>query len=498
MAGVDTTHKDYDARLKQWERCRDVLAGEDAVKSRRQGKAYLPILTEQPDEEYIAYRDRAQFTNFTWRTVSAFLGMIFRKEPIIECSERVKEYLKDVTQTGVPFEQFARNVCEENLSVSRVGVLVDFPKPVDNGGKPLTLAQAEQLGLRPTMRLCPTESIINWGYRLINNKWMLSLVVLKEIDVSPKPDSEFESVSEERWRVLDLHPESNLYRVRVFKKGGSGADEQIGVDLYPTMNGKPMAEIPFEFITPNGNDATPWEPVILDFVSVNLSHYRTSADYEHALHMTALPTPYVTGVAPEFDEAGKEKPLKLHIGSLTAWVLRNAESKVGFLEFQGQGIDAIKEKLERAEAQMAAIGARIIAPDKAGVEAFKTIALRSGGEHAVLSDVAINGSLGLTRVLKIFAEWAGDTGEVSVELNKQFLPVAVDSATLAQYLALWQSGAISEPELYDLLQQADIVASDKSLEEHQAEIDANPPIGMQLQEKLLEADPADDKPDDEK
>lgn len=214
--------------------------------------------------------------------------------------------------------------------------------------------------------------------------------------------------------------------------------------------------------------------------------------------MTALPTPYVTGVAPEFDEAGKEKPLKLHIGSLTAWVLRNAESKVGFLEFQGQGIDAIKEKLERAEAQMAAIGARIIAPDKAGVEAFKTIALRSGGEHAVLSDVAINGSLGLTRVLKIFAEWAGDTGEVSVELNKQFLPVAVDSATLAQYLALWQSGAISEPELYDLLQQADIVASDKSLEEHQAEIDANPPIGMQLQEKLLEADPADDKPDDEK
>jgi hypothetical protein len=39
---VNSTHCDYDASLVQWSRARDVLAGEDAVKSAGQG--YLPKL----------------------------------------------------------------------------------------------------------------------------------------------------------------------------------------------------------------------------------------------------------------------------------------------------------------------------------------------------------------------------------------------------------------------------------------------------------------------
>jgi hypothetical protein len=45
---VNTTHPDYDAALPDWLRARDVLAGEDAVKSA--GEKYLPRLDSQRAE----------------------------------------------------------------------------------------------------------------------------------------------------------------------------------------------------------------------------------------------------------------------------------------------------------------------------------------------------------------------------------------------------------------------------------------------------------------
>ena len=47
---VNSTHPDYDANAFDWLRARDVLAGEDAVKSA--GEKYLPRLDSQSDEEF--------------------------------------------------------------------------------------------------------------------------------------------------------------------------------------------------------------------------------------------------------------------------------------------------------------------------------------------------------------------------------------------------------------------------------------------------------------
>ena len=60
---VNSTHPDYDATIAAWERARDVIAGEDAVKAR--GERYLPRLAEQTDEEYKAYKLRASFYSAT-------------------------------------------------------------------------------------------------------------------------------------------------------------------------------------------------------------------------------------------------------------------------------------------------------------------------------------------------------------------------------------------------------------------------------------------------
>lgn len=82
---VNSTHPDYDATLPDWLRARDVLAGEDAIKSA--GEKYLPALESQSEAEYAAYRQRASFFNATARTAEGYSGLIFRRPPFVKIPE---------------------------------------------------------------------------------------------------------------------------------------------------------------------------------------------------------------------------------------------------------------------------------------------------------------------------------------------------------------------------------------------------------------------------
>jgi hypothetical protein len=71
---ANSTHPDYDANLTTWLRARDVIAGEDAVKTG--ATKYLPRLDSQSDNEYLGYKPRACFFNATSRTCDGFIGGI--------------------------------------------------------------------------------------------------------------------------------------------------------------------------------------------------------------------------------------------------------------------------------------------------------------------------------------------------------------------------------------------------------------------------------------
>lgn len=465
--GVASKHSQYDSYATKWKRCRDVVSGQDAVHA---GEiAYLPMLKEQDRTEYLAYVKRTPFYNASWRTLAGFVGMLFRKPPILEVPKKVEKLLEDVTMSGTSFQSFAQDCALEDLEVSRLGILVDHPLQVQNAdGSPVSVAKAEELGLRPSMQQYKAESIINWKYEFRNNR--NTLVQVRLLEEHSVPKNEFENETEVRVKVLDLI--ENEYRIRVFKEDD---EEQIGDDIYPIMNGKRLNFIPFYFIGPDGTEGTLDDPIMIDLIDLNLAHYRVSADYEHGCHMTGLPTPVVSGYATEFDREGKAIPAKFYIGSTVAWVFPDPNASASFLEFTGQGLTALENNLARKENQMAAIGARMLAPEKSGVEAAQTLAMRHSGEHSILSAIAISVSQGLTKALKTFAEWAGENGEVKFEINRDFIPVIADSALLTQLMALVQGGHMDEESLFDWLKRADLIKPEMTFEEMQQKIDEMPP-----------------------
>jgi hypothetical protein len=439
----------------RWRRCRDVTTGQDAVHAA--GEAYLPKLKDQDDKEYRAYLGRATFYNATWRTVAGLVGMLFRQPPKLEVPPVVEPLLDDVTMSGVPFLLFAESVCEEAMKLGRVGILVDYPEAsVVN----MTMADAAAQNLRPMMQLYRAEAIINWKVARVDNVWQLVMVVLREHEAISI--DEFTQKYEDRYRVLDLI--DRRYRVRMFKR--DGAADVLLSEVYPFMGGKPLNFIPFTFL--GTDDVTPEvdDPPLIDLVNVNLSHYRNTADLEHGAHFTGLPTPWIAGWQP--DAAGE----KLYIGSSSAWTFKSKDAKAEFLEFKGEGLKTLVDLIDDKELQMSVLGARMLEPQKRGVEAAETVAVHRKGEESMLSSAAQAISLGVERALEWFAYWAGagEDAEVTFELNRDFYPQAMTPQELTALVGAWQSGAISDQTLFDNLKQGEVISEDVKFEDERARI----------------------------
>lgn len=461
---VNSQHAQYEKMLPRWKRCRDVAEGQDAVHAA--GATYLPRLKDQTNEDYDAYVARASFYNATWRTLSGLVGMMFRQPPIVEVPAPIAPMLEDVTLDGIPLQAFVQTVAEEALMQGRVGVLVDCPPLAATKGAVATQADAIAQNIRPTLQLYRAETILNWRQQRINNRQMLTLIVLQESE--DVPTDEYASKAEERFRELSLVPlveggEPAVYRVRMFKREND-KDIQVGEDVYPKLGGSWMTFIPFLFISTD--DLTPDVdvPPLIDLVNTNLSHYRVTADYEHGCHFTALPTAVVSGYKSE------KEGEKLYIGSSAAWVFPNADASANYLEFTGQGLSALVDNLKGKEQHMAILGARMLEPQKKAAETSDSASIHRKGEESMLSATAQTLSMGITRALTWFCEWAGSAETPIFELNRDFYPMPMDSGTLMGLVSAWQQGAISDQTLFENLQQGEVIAPDVVLEDHQAQI----------------------------
>jgi len=457
--GVTSSHSDYKESLPKWQRCEDVSAGTDAVHAGR--TKYLPKLTDQTEENYQKSLDRTILFNATWRTIAGLIGMVFRKPPIFTVPAAIEPMLDDVTMSGESLFMVCQDITEEALKVGRVGVLVDYPNGTDEG---ISIAQAEAAGLRPFIKVYKAVDIYNWKTGRVNNKTVTTEVRLKEN--AEVAEGEWDVVKEERYRVLSL--DATGYRVRVYKIGDKG-EEILLSDGYPLMRGKPLPYIPFQFISTD--DLTPDvdNPPLIDLVDMNLHHYRITSIKCNALPF-AVPTMFIAG------NLQLEEGEKIYVGSTKAIHSNDPASHAEYVEYSGQGLGAVEKEIDKAEAQMAILGARMLEPQRGAVESAEGQSIHRKGEESILATVSQTISIGVTQVMTWFADWAGASGEVKIELNRDFYPAGMNPQMLTALLAGWQSGAYSDQTLFENLQQAEIINAETTLEEEQARIGETAPM----------------------
>lgn len=458
---VSTQHPDYKRMSGIWKKCRDVYAGTDAMRAATTD--YLPMLTDELDDAYMARLNRTVLYNAFYRTVSGFTGMLFRIPPVLEAPEYTTSLTEDITMTGVPLNILAQEAANECQQVNRVGLYINYPI-VDT--EKMTQADAIAYNLRPSLSIIKAEQIINWKQRRVNNKYVLSMAVIKEEFLVR--DDEFKDKPIIRYRVLDLD-ERNTYRVRIMEEDGNGNNILVEGPFYPMMNGATMDFIPLVIVNTDGIDPDVDDPMLVDIVDLCIAHYMAYSDLAHGSHWSGCPTMVVTGYNPPDGS-------KLTVGAGKALVLPDPAAKVYMVEVGTAGFSSLEAQLNRIETAMVSIGTRALESHRVQAESAQTATIYRSGEQSILATMSTAISIGITAALKIFAQWAGDNpDEVRFTLNREFFKESVTPEMMRSLVESWQSGFTSKESGFDYLKSHEYYPPHRTFDEEESRIKAEKP-----------------------
>lgn len=440
----------------QYEVIHDCLHGSVAVKLA--GIRYLPDPDNSLPEHhigvnprYLSYRHRACFYNVAQRTQAGLVGQIFLRDANITIPPRLDIVQADIDGAGVTAMQQAKQAAGLTLAFSRAGLYVDLPET--NGA--VTVADLDSGNIRPTINLYHPMNIINWRTKRVGAKLKLTLVVLREKFEEDNAFTDgFEPYCGEQYRELRIENDGR-YAVRVWRFG------EIYSEVYPTgPDGKPLTDIPFTFIGVETNDAKIEPPAMFALCDLNLAHYRNSADHEEMLFICGQATPVAAGLTAEW--ADKFGTIKL--GSRDGILLPENGT---FELVQAESTGALATEMEHKEAQMVALGAKLV--EQKQIQRTATEASQDeAGETSTLSSVAKN----VGNAYKWAFEWCAylvglgdrtsETGasEIEFDLNSDFDLNMMTSIDRAQLMKEWQGGAITDKEYRDALGQAGIASED--------------------------------------
>ena len=455
--------EDYVKQTIRWGICRETIEGEDVVKE--QGEKYLPMASGKDNEcrrlRYEAFKMRTPYSNFVGAAHGIMHAMIFRRTPTVIVDDNFKNsgLLNDVDGRVTSLYQFVSDSVWDLLKTGFGAWLLD----VSQGGNKMSKLEAEKKGVRPYLTYYPAESIINWKFDSFKGVKKLKLVVLKEL--GSRVVNEFESQTFERYRVLLLNKEG-FYEQRIYTPTYDEYDktkivkydfQTIPVSI--TKDGKPenidyipLVLLPFD---------RPEKPPLFDLAMLNVHHYQLSADYVNGVHMTTVPTGYITGYTPKDD--GEDDDITL--GGDAFLTEENSDAKFGVLSFSGEGLEHCEKAIDKCESQIAGLFMKNIAPDKKTSETAEAAYVHRSGENAKLATFARNISGKLSQILQWYEEWCGYTGSVEAHLNYDYETMSLDPNIINSIANISGQGKFPLYCVFYILQQQELIDPDMTYDD---------------------------------
>lgn len=436
---VQTQHPEYRESLKRWKLIKAIVEND--------ASAYIRSPDINDDARTKQYRADAILTNFTAFTKNGLVGLIFRKEPLVELPPEIDYLDEDATGCGVDLTQFTQKVVGEVLQLGRYGMLVDY----------------YDAGMKAYIKPYCAESIINWKTANIDGECVPVLITLVE-EVEAYDEDPFCQEMVKQFRVLRLI--GGEYQQWIFDQ-----DEQL-IDVVTPLdfNNQPFNRIPFVFVGSENNDpCVDCEP-LYDMSVLNLGHYRNSADYEESIFIAGQPTIVINIGDASKDDFDNANPNGVMMGSRKGLVLQSGGSAA---LLQANPNQLVAQAMSDKIAQAAAIGARLIAP-AGGRETAEAARIRYGSQNSALITLAANVEEAVEYALELVCKFMGANEElVNFELNDQYYEDAADANLLAQQILLFDRGIISKDEILDYGRKTGFISDVISNDEIANKVDMN-------------------------
>jgi hypothetical protein len=404
--------------------------------------------SEDNAERYRAYINRAVFYNATSRTLDGMVGQVFLREPVVEVPEELKPFIQNVDGNGLNITQLAKRGVRSGLPYGRGGIHVDYPKT----SGPTTVQDIKSGKVQPVFNLFYAWDIPNWRTAKEGAKSVYTMIVLREF-VDEQLDGFTQNIITQ-YRVLRYDIKAKIHTVEIHRQNPSTKNSQFDIfDKFTPMDakGKPFTEIPFRFFGAENNDQNVDRPPMYDLASLNIAHYRNSADYEESCFMVGQPTPWVSGVTEEWVKNVLKGNLAL--GSRAGISLPQGAS-AGLLESKGNGL--VSEAMAAKERQMVALGAKLVQQSEVQRTATDAI-MEESAQSSTLANVAVNVGSAIAQCLKWAARMIGAAEDKIVfTLNTQFDLMRLSLDDQSKLVANWQKGAITWSEMRAGLRKAGV------------------------------------------
>lgn len=442
---VDDADPRVSAMQPDWELIETLLGGTRAM--RAAGEKYLPRWSLEDRDDYDARLKLATLFPATDETIRQLTGRVFGEEV---GDDEMLSWIKDEVWPNMDMQDanghvFARAWFRAGLAFGLAHVLVEAPLA------PEVRTQADQRasGVRPYCILLTPGRVLGWRVGADNKLAQL------RVTWSRTQPGDFGDEIVPQIRVYDAMPGAPV-SVRTFEKVRTNDGrhqwalvEQVamGVEAIPlatfyTGKTEPMCAI----------------PPLRELAYLNAKHWAKQCSNDSLIDVASVPILCAIGI--------NDEKTSIPIGAKAAVRISNPQGKLMFVEHSGQAIGAGRQSLQDLEAQMKAIGAKLIEPGAA------TKTATQAGEEAAQSNSVLAGwvrdfSDAMAALLDVIASYRGDAKGGRVTIHADLDPDTTPNESMQVLTKMVTARALSPRGLFEEGKRRGLISSEREWDNEQ-------------------------------
>lgn len=439
-------HPEYAELREAREICETVFGG--TLEMREEGEMFLPRFGGEDDDDYKKRLAKAVLTPLAAGERDGMVGLIFCQPISVTVNgstadnpkplpDPIASIVENADNAGTHFDVFARRVFESALEQKDAFILVDIapPDPTEQ-----TALDSAEINRRPYFVHYEACQVINWREETTNGRKRLALLVIET--EAEKPSGAFGTSCVKQWRVY-LPGAYQVWELNDPSKSDTGF-RLVEAGEMTDAKGLPLTEIPVVRLCLH-----PEAPPLLDLCLLNVEHYRVSSEYDDAMSNTNAPTLVIR------DRANPEKAVK--IGAKSLIDISGPNGDAFYLEINGKGLAATRDRLKDLETAIHHAGARV---KRDGSGTRPVSATEAEIDHirstAGLRNWARDAEDAFEKAFQFAGVFLGLADVIEVEVNKQF-GRQVDAQSLQALVTLAQSGILNPITLLAILAQSGLL-----------------------------------------
>lgn len=461
---VDYQCAAYRKQAPIWRLLEDVYTGDRAwVDHRADGtleplpnsKRYLPQLPGEETGEYKLRLLQSHFDDRFGQSCRDFVGLVFSHGVrLVDVPKQIQKHWVNLDGEGKTGDRLCGEIGLGALRLGHTFTLVDYPEADD---AIVSVADALGAGRAPCWHHYNPLDVVNWRYRRVGGRNVLSMVVLRYSQILPAGDYG----EQEQTFYLRLTP-GRFDTFTVAKSPSSGRMEQYYVPDRSGYMGRRLRGViqPFDHIPLvclYGGDRTGFftsNPTLLSLAKLNLVHYQVNSDHRQKMHYCCFPTPVRTGGQGEDLILGPRRLVDVPLGGGFGWSEPNSQS-----------LAMSRIEVKDIETAMDFLGADyLVKPSDR--QAASTTMVQAKKIESELYLFASDFATGITECLRRHAQWLGlDYGGTATLETKFFDNLASDPQLLLAYARLRELGDITTQEMRSLAAAANFFPDSVTLED---------------------------------